>query len=161
MLYPPIYAMTDYHLELVGRIINVIYFGMVFLAVFNIYYWMGWLIRRGKLPERFFPAARNGRYSLIWLAAVLAVFCFGMTRIQWFDTTSVSAFRSYRSGEMGNYYHTYKQRLAVLRDPEVKDAVLKRFPYRPYVLFHREMSVNASGNTIVADWYEKDSVVVK
>lgn len=161
MFYPPIYAEGPDTLKNLGRLTDIIFYGMAGLALFNLFYWIGWLVQRGVLPEKMFPAARSGRYSFIWLVIVLVIFGFGMTRIKWYDTTSVSAFRSYRSGEMGNYYHTYKQRLEILRDPEIKDAVLKRFPYRPYVLFHRELSENASGNSVVASWYEKDSVVVR
>ena len=161
MFYPPIYAMTAHNLDHLGRIINIIYFGMVFLVIFNLFYWLGWLVQRGSLPERLFPVSACGRYSLIYLMAVLLVFSFGMTRIKWFDTTSISAFRSYRSGEMGNYRHTYRKRLEILKDPEVKDAVLKRFPVRPYVLFYQELSPNPHGNGPVARWYGKDTVMIQ
>lgn len=160
MFYPPIYAMTAHNLQNLGRITNIIFFGMVGLVIFSLFWWMGWLARRGVLSEKLFPAAGKGRFSIIYLLLVLAVFGFGMTRIKWFDTTSLSAFRSYRSGEMGNYWHTYKQRLEILKDPEVKDAVLKRFPYRPYVLFFQELSTNPEDNTIISSWYGKDSVII-
>lgn len=161
MFYPPIFAMTDHALSQAGRITNIIFFGMVFLVVFLLYYWMGWLIQRGWLSARRFPSAARRRYNGIYLCVILLLFGTGMTQIKWYDTTSISAFRSYRSGQMGNYYHTYKQRLEILKDPEIRDAVLKRFPTRPYVLFYREMSEDPEGNTVVANWYGKDSVVVK
>ena len=102
----------------------------------------------------------KGLYNVIYLLVILAVFGFGMTQIKWYDTTSISALRSYRSGEMGNYWHTYKQRLEILKDPEIKDAVLKRFPYRPYVLFFQELSTNPEDNEVVSRWYNKDSVII-
>lgn len=161
MFFPPIYAMTDHNLDHLGRIINIIYFGMAFLVIFNLFYWVGWLEKRGILKERSFPASGRGRYSFVYFLALMLVFGFGMTQIKWYDTTSISAFRSYRSGEMGNYWHTYQRRLTILKDPEVKDAVLKRFPYRPYVLFYHELSENPSGNLHVCRWYGKDSVVIQ
>ena len=160
MFYPPIYAMTAHNLHNLGRITNIIFFGMAGLVIFNLFWWMGWLTRRGILTEKLFPAAENGRFSVIWLVLILLVFGFGMTRIKWYDTTSLSAFRSYRSGEMGNYWHTYKQRLEILKDPEVRDAVLKRFPYRPYVLFFHELSENPDGNDVIARWYRKNTVII-
>ena len=161
MFYPPIYAMTEGSLKNLGRITNIIFFGMLFLVLFNLFYWIGWLIRKQILPDRLFPAAAGNRYSLVFLAACLVIFSLGMTGIKWFDTTSISAFRSYRSGQMGNYRHTYKLRLEILKDPEVEDAVLKRFPYRPYVLFYQELSTDPAENGPVAEWYGKNSVVIQ
>ena len=161
MFYPPIYAMTEHNLNNLGRITNIIFFGMLFLAIFNIFYWIGWLVQRKSLTERCFPAAEKGRYSAVLLLLLLIVFGFGMTRIKWYDTTSISAYRSYRSTQMGNYWHTYKQRLEILKDPSVEDAVLKRFPYRPYVLFYMELSEYPEENTPVASWYGKNTVVVR
>ena len=161
MFYPPIYAMTEHNLDHLGRIINIIFFGMMFLVVFNLFYWIGWLTQKEILPEKLFPAAGKGKFSLIYLLVMMLIFGFGMTRIKWYDTTSISAFRSYRSGEMGNYWYTYKKRVEILKDPEVKDAVLKRFPYRPYVLFYMELSTNPDGNRQVAVWYGKNTVIIQ
>lgn len=161
MFYPPIYAMTAGDLHILGRITNVIFFTMAGLFIFNLFYWLGWLAQRNRVSSKHFPIASVGRYSILYLLVLLLVFAFGMTRIKWFDTTSISAFRSYRSGEMGNYSHTYKGRLKILKDPEITDAVLKRFPYRPYVLYYQELSGKASGNTAVARWYGKKSVICK
>ena len=161
MFYPPIYAMTEHNLDQLGRITNIIFFGMLFLAVFNLFYWIGWLVQKKSLTERCFPAAEKGRYSAVLLLLLLIIFGFGMTQIKWYDTTSISAFRSYRSTEMGNYWHTYKQRLEILKDPSVEDAVLKRFPYRPYVIFYMELSEYPEPNIPVAAWYGKNTVVIR
>lgn len=161
MFYPPIYAMTDRNLQHLGRITNIIFFGMVFLFMFNLFYWMGWLNNRGILKKKHFPAASGGRLSWAYLTILLILFAFGMTRIKWFDVTSISAFRSYHSGEMGNYYHTYKGRLEILKDPDIKDAVLKRYPYRPYVLFFNEMENEPDGKGAISSWYNKDSVIIQ
>lgn len=161
MFYSPIYAMTEQSLSQLGRITNIIFFGMLFLAIFNIFYWIGWLIQKKSLPEQWFPAAGKDRYSVVLLLLMTIVFAFGMTQIKWYDTTSISAYRSYRSGQMGHYGYTYKQRLKILKDPEVKDAVLKRFPYRPYVLFYHELSEYPEENRVIAAWYGKNSVIAK
>lgn len=161
MFYPPIYAMTEHNLDHLGRITNIIFFGMLFLVIFNLFYWIGWLVQKEKLTQRFFPAARAGKYSMAFLMLMAAAFGLGMTGIKWYDTTSISAFQSYRSTQMGNYWHTYKLRLEILKDPEIKDAVLKRFPYRPYVLFYQELSEDPAQNIPVAVWYNKDSVVAE
>ena len=161
MFYAPVYAMTAHNLDHLGRITNIIFFGMMFLAMFNLYYWIGWLYQHGRLTENHFAGAAKGRYSLACLLLTLLLFGFGMTQIKWFDVTSISAFRSYRSGEMGSYYHTYKGRLEILKDPEVKDAVLKRYPCRPYVLYFQDLSPSAAKNRVIAEWYEKDSVVIR
>ena len=160
MFYPPVYSMTEHNLEQLGRIINIIFFGMMLLTIYNLFYWTGWLLQKGVLRETMFPAAHRNRLSLTFLLLILVLFSFGMTRIKWFDTTSISAFRSYRSGQMGNYWHIYRQRLEILKDPEIRDAVLKRFPSRPYVLFYQELSENPDGNRVIASWYGKDSVII-
>lgn len=159
MFCPPVYAMTEHNLEHLGRIINIIYFGMMFLLIFVLFYWVGWLRRRGVLSEERFAAASAGKINLIYTVLMLMIFAFGMTQIKWYDTTSISAFNSYRSGQMGSYYHTYKQRLEILNDPEIEDAVLKRYPVRPYVLFFQELS--PIRNIHVARWYNKESVIIK
>lgn len=160
MFYAPIYAMTEKTLDHLGRITNIIFFGMLFLVIFNLFYWIGYLAQKGVLKKGLFPAASKNRFSLVFLTAMLLIFAVGMTQIKWFDTTSISAIRSYRSTQMGNYWHTYKERLEILKDPEIKDAVLKRFPYRPYVLFFQELSTNPGDNTTIALWYGKDSVII-
>ncbi len=161
MFFPPIYAMGESSLKNLARITNIIFFGVMFLVIFNLFYWIGWFVQKGILPERLFPCAAKEKYSLVYLCVMLLVFGFGMTRIKWYDTTSISAFRTYRNGTMGNYWHVYQLRLEILKDPEVHDAVLKRFPYRPYVLFYQELSENPKDNSVVADWYGKDSVVIR
>lgn len=158
-LMAPIYAMTEQTLDFLGRI-TIIFFGMLFLVIFNLFYWIGYLIQKGVLKKKLFPAASKNRFSLVFLTVMLLIFAAGMTQIKWFDTTSISAFRSYRSTQMGNYWHTYQQRLEILKNPEIKDAVLKRFPYQPYVLFFQELSPNAKDNTTIAAWYGKDSVII-
>ena len=161
MFYPPIYAMTEHNLQNLGRITNIIYFGMTFLAIFNLFYWIGWFRRRKGSRSEMTGVQQNGKYSLVFLLCVLLVFGLVMTGIKWYDTTSISAFRSYRDGTMGNYWHVYKLRLEILRDPDVKDAVLKRFGYRPYVLFFHELSEDPNENVTIAEYYGKDSVVAK
>ncbi len=160
MFYPPIYAMTTHNLQNLGRITNIIFFGMTGLVIFNLFWWMGWLARKGLHLKTSLLLTENGGYGPVYLLLVLIVFGFGMTQIKWYDTTSISAFSSYRNGTMGNYWHTYKQRLEILKDPEIRDAVLKRFPYRPYVLFYHELSTNPDENTVVSRWYGKDSVII-
>lgn len=161
MFYAPIYAMTEQSLDHLGRITNIIFFNMLFLVIFVLFYWIGWLVQKKKLSESSFPLVEKRRCSIVFLVLMALVFGLGMTGIKWYDTTSISAFRSYRSMEMGNYWHTYKLRLEILKDPEVKDAVLKRFPYRPYVLFYQELSEDPSLNTPVAVWYNKDTVIAE
>ncbi|MBQ6342668.1 MAG: hypothetical protein IJI41_06075 [Anaerolineaceae bacterium] len=161
MFYPPIYAETARTLPQLSRLTNIIFYAIIFLAIFNLFYWLGWLGQKGKIPEQLFRSAQVERYNFVFLVIILVCFCFGMTRIKWYDTTSISAFRSYRSGQMGNYWHTYELRLEILKDPEIKDAVLKRFPSRPYVLFYRELSEYPDGNATVASWYNKNSVVIR
>ena len=161
MFYPPIYAETARTLPQLSRLTNIIFYAVIFLAIFNLFYWSGWLKQKGLIPDRLFKSARAEKYNIVFLSVILVFFCFGMTRIKWYDTTSISAFQSYRSGKMGSYWHTYKLRLEILKDPEVKDAVLKRYPYRPYVLFYKELSPDPGPNGVVAAWYGKDSVVIK
>ena len=53
-----------------------------------------------------------------------------------------------------------RQRLEILKDPEIKDALLRDFPKKPYVLFFDDITYDPEDwrNQNMSGYYHKDSV---
>ena len=53
---------------------------------------------------------------------------------------SVAALGTIRSGEAENYYQTAEERLEVLTDPDIRDAVLPPYPTTPFMLYTEDIT---------------------
>ncbi len=140
-----------------GRIENIRFYAMVIMIVINIFYWEGWIMRKLKVSKTK-PAQGLG---LSFLLGVILVFVGGLALSEKpHPITSVSAYQSYRSGDAGLYKHVQRQRLEILKDPEIKDALLRDFPKKPYVLFFDDITYDPEDwrNQNMSGYYHKDSV---
>ncbi len=140
-----------------GRVENIRFYTMVILIVFNLFYWEGWFSKRIMLLS---PESVNG-LKLSFLLGLLLLFSGGLVLSNNNKPmTSVSAVLSYRNGEAGLYKHVYNQRLEILKDPEIKDALLRDFPKKPYVLFFSDITYDPTDwhNVALSDYYHKNSV---
>ena len=140
-----------------GRIEDIRFYAMVLLIVINLFYWEGWFAKKlnRKITQRM-----NG-LKLSFLIGVSLLFAAGLVLSeQPYTITSIEAFKSYRSGEAGLYKYVFNQRLDILRDPEIRDAKLREFPQKPYLLFINDLDYdpNQYENVIARDYYHKDSV---
>ena len=139
------------------RIENIRYFAMIILIVINIFYWLGWLQRHISR----FQSKKNFQLSIGFLLLVFIIFTAGNFTIASYRITSFSAVQSYYLGQVGQYKHVYNQRLEILKDPEIKDAVLKEYPRKkPFVLYFSDISSNPDywANKSMSDFYHKNSV---
>ena len=140
-----------------GRIEDIRFYAMMIMFIINLFYWEGWIAKRLKVRT---VGQANG-LQLSFLLGVVLLCAGGMALSENdYPITSIAAFQSYRSGEAGLYKHIARQRLEVLNDPDVKDAALRDFPKKPYLLYVLDISEdpNEWPNTSVSDYYQKNSV---
>lgn len=156
---PTLYAMNSIG---PGRLQNIIYDMFLLLAMGNLFYVMGWIRRRlcnGKQKKE----AKQLGYKWWRLAALgaMMLFCCLIPR----DTpiTAVAAVSSLRSGEAEQYRQEYVQRLAVLEDDGIPNAILPSYTVRPYLLYWGDASGTADywANVALSRFYEKESVVIE
>lgn len=139
-----------------GRVEDIRFFAMTILII-NIFYWEGWFSK--KFVQKSDSTADGIRLSFIF--GVICLFAAGLFLSEKEQPiTSISAFQSYRSGEAGLYKHIFKQRLEVLKDPEIKDALLREFPKKPYVIYFDDITYDPEDwrNLSMSQYYHKDSV---
>lgn len=148
-----------------GRIQNVYRWTFYLWLYGNELYWIGWLLyRRQQAADKEVQGGTAQRKSCLlagWLAGgALLLF----TLYVWGgDTlTSLSALQSLCRGQAQTYYNEYQERLAVLRDDSIQDAVFEPYTYYPYVLFFGDITDNPQDwvNRTVATYYGKNSVVL-
>lgn len=140
-----------------GRIEDIRFYAMMIMAIINLFYWEGWIAKRLKVRA----AGQANGLQLSFLLGVILLCAGGMFLSEKdYPVTSIAAFQSYRSGEAGLYKHIARKRLEVLNDPDVKDASLRGFPKKPYLLYVLDISEdpNEWPNTDVAAYYQKNSV---
>lgn len=140
-----------------GRVEDIRFYAMVILIIINLFYWEGWLAKKLAVSA---VQNKNG-LKLSFLAGVILLCAGGLVLSEKEQPiTSISAFQSYRSGEAGLYKHVFKQRLEILNDPEIRDAKLRDFPKKPYVLFFDDITTDPNDwrNTAMSSYYHKDSV---
>lgn len=77
--------------------------------------------------------------------------------------SGTSAIYDLASGNAAAYGAENRERLAILNDESVKDAVLPAHQHKPEVLFQSDIYEDSSiwENTVVATYYNKDSVAVQ
>ena len=77
-------------------------------------------------------------------------------------TTSVKSFQSLVSGEAAAYEQEYLERLAILEDDTVEDAVLPPYENRPQLLYVGDLAADPQepANRKVALFYGKKTVSV-
>lgn len=154
MFCPPLYATGSVG---DGRLLNIIYFAFVFLAVLNLFYWTGWAVKR--------RAAAPDDTPVLWprllLCALLAVCCVLYMRAG-HGFTSVGALGCMRSGEAQAFRACYERRLRVLEDDAVRSALLEPYPTQPYLLYFDDIETDpeAWANAVMSAYYGKDAVAL-
>jgi len=155
MFCPCLYALGD-----VGdkRLTNIIYYTYILLLLVNLCAWLGFFASRRGAAE---GEKKPGLLPLLASGALCLACCALFLRAGGY--TSVMALGVLRSGEAQAYYAAAQQRLTVLEDPSVRDAVLEPFPSQPYLLFMDDITADAQDwrNLAVSQYYGKDSVVLR
>ncbi len=140
-----------------GRIYNIIYLTHLLLLVINMIYLYGWYwVRYGgkKMEERHLLTFRLAAFGA-------AGFIFGITAAVNIDTyTSVSAVASILSGEAAEYQKQQEERLLILENPKISDAVLREFSEKPYLLFYEDIEEDTGNwkNLRMSSYYRKNTI---
>lgn len=144
-----------------SRALNAVKITYQLLLVINLVYWTGYLRRQTEKKGK--KAAEKG--CPWWFYGVLAV------AVHLVVNTSVNPIGGYSSwgayyyihtGEAYNFYSEYQQRLVLLQSDEA-DVVFEPYLFKPWMLCLGEASAdpNAEENRAMADWYGKDSIVLR
>ena len=98
---------------------------------------------------------------ILYFILCSVVFLYGLTKIPFYRITSLSAIHSYKAGWVGQYKHVYNQRLKILEDPDIQDAVLREYPHnKPFILFFDDIYEDANNwrNKAMSDYFNKNTV---
>lgn len=164
---PPVYGMGAMG-EL--RLQNVYFFTLLWWWLFNLFYWSGWLQKKGFS----FEAARNffqpkGRAALLGASCLLLFLSpiagEGINLDYWEgkEVAVVDAVISLRRGRPQQWALEYDQRVEVLHDSSVKRVEFLPFTTPPYLLYYGDLTRDPNyqwSNAPMARYYGKESVVV-
>ena len=148
-----------------GRVQNLYRFNYFLLLYGNEFYWTGWCCR--KYFGRNTTEENQQQTSRSWLlpgwVAGCMVLVLGLSVWGGSTLTSVSAWKSLKNGEAKQYYEEYQERLEILEDTTIEEAVLEPFSVKPYVLFFGDIVEDSADwvNYSVADYFGKKSVALK
>ena len=148
-----------------ARAVAVCYYLFVLFTFAAYAYGLGYLYQRVLPGMR--DRMRRVRTATIFAKATPVVALLALLLVQLLDgslteTTSVKAFRSIASGEAAAYEEEYLNRLAILEDDTIEDAVLPPYVSRPELLYVGDLSDDPEqpANRKVALFYGKKTVSV-
>lgn len=164
MFCPPLYAMNN-----VGddRLVNILYYSYVLLFVGNLFYWIGWGIRKYEnYCGKHDVSSRSLFESLTTFAqkrAIPGILCLGILfSVSVYScsdlppSSTASALYSLTSGEAQTFREEENQRIQLYHDPSVKEVYLTPFSVQPYLLYYSWMETVPLKN--IANYYGKDLV---
>lgn len=145
-----------------SRALNAVKITFQILLVLNEVYWIGWLKSR---------LAQKGRQTAAWRGCPWWFYVVLLVIMHFVVNTSANPIGNYSSwgayyyihtGEAYNFYSEYQQQLVILKSDET-DVVLEPYLFKPWMLCLGEVSTNpeAEENRAMADWYDKDSIVLR
>lgn len=169
---PPIYGLG---LAVPERLLNIIYFSFYILALLNIFVWCGYVSRRsdGTFVRKLLGMVKNN--STAAFAALLVLFAalsVGSCEIGKSESGAVQisglplgaeAIYELVTGEAEAYRDTNIQRLEILQNSDIKQAVLPQYTAEPYLLYINDVTTDTADwrNIAVAEYYDKISVELK
>ena len=155
-----------------GRIKNQLQSLFYLLAFFDVFYGLGWLVRKTEEGEKEVYRDMHtvisvlGKYTAvlqgIFFVLVLLVFA-GTSDKNTFS--SVSALRSLTNGEAKTYYAEAQERLADYKNPDVTVVEAEPFSVKPHVLYFTDIveegEPNYWINENIAAYYGKEKVILR
>lgn len=149
---PPLYAIGTIGAE---RQIDIYYYAFVLLSFINFFYCIGWLNKRLEWKNKIEPA-----YSIPFVLILLLFLWGGCISENYKGMSSISAYRSIKSGKAQAYASEMDERLTMYHDPLIKDVVVKPLSVIPGVLKPDSVQSDSANwqNEAIADFYDKDSV---
>ena len=159
-MVPPLYALAN--LE-AGRLVSIVWAEYAVMLVLTVFYWTAWT--RQKLEVSNYSEDKNalskGATNVILVCLVFVLFGSALSVYVEPDYYSCSSSVSdIISGRAATYLADNRERLSVLSDESVKDAVLEPYEDRPAMLAFDDITEDPEFwiNRIMARYYGKDSV---
>ena len=154
-----------------GRIQNLIQSMYYAFVTVNIFYWIGWMVRKMETSDKeFFKDLKIVTTIAYKYAGIYQWICFGMILLVFIGTgdkntfSAMSATRSLLKGEAQAYYAEAQKRLSDYCDEEIKVVYVEPFSIKPHVLFfndvHEEGSSDYWINENIAAYYGKEKIVL-
>lgn len=165
-MVPPLYALASME---AGRLTSIVYAEYIVLMMLTVFYVTAWA--RQKLMDKFNTkedAIDNQQFSVLtshMLLIGVAFILFGSALCVYDNPryySASSAVTDVVSGDAATFLKENQERLAVLKDPNVKDAVLASYSKKPEMLVFDDITEDKEFwiNRVMARYYEKESVVL-
>lgn len=152
---PPLYAIGTIGAE---RQIDIYYYAFVLILFLNWFYCVGWACKKIECKKK----SELG-YSVAFLLFTLFLVFVGCISENYKGMSSISAFRSIKSGKAQTYAAEMDARLTLYHDPLIEDVVVEPLSVIPGVLKPDSVQSDSSNwqNEAIADFYDKNSVSLK
>lgn len=152
-----------YALGIIGayRIQNIYRFTLYILLMVNVFYWTGYVRRclgeRLKTPKLMKKIPLKG---LLYAGFVFVIVSLNVLYYGGSTVTTVSALYSLRTGNAARYYAQYEERMKILTDSDITDAVLEPYTEVPYLLYFGDIKEDPTQweNTSMAKYFHKNSI---
>ncbi|ADL33268.1 hypothetical protein bpr_I0522 [Butyrivibrio proteoclasticus B316] len=158
---PPLFATGNIE---AGRIMSIFwaeYVVMIVLTVFYITAWIRQSIETDKAQELSMTVESSSLvFSLVLVLSVGSLLCIKADPHYY---SATSAIADITSGDAGTYKGESLERLEILEDESVTDAVLPEYTVKPEMLFFSDVEEDKDFwiNQVVARYYHKNSVVLR
>lgn len=178
-MVPPLYALSSME---AGRLKSIVYAEYIVMMILVVFYVTVWA--KQSIEKRFEASGRNSEelskitsergkdsdnsFSPLLSQMILigaAFILFGSVLCVYDDPqyySASAAIYDVASGDAATYLSENQERLAVLKDENIKDAVLLPYSKKPSMLSFDDITEDSEYwiNRIMARYYEKDSVVL-
>ncbi len=173
---PPLYATGNI---VAGRIMGIFYTQTMLLLVLILGYSCGWARtgiehyskEKGLDEKKLSPLdifyegyfGKTASKTIIYVSALFVIGSLLAVKVNSGFYTSTAAVSDIVNGSAGRYEQEFNDRLSLLHDENLKDVSLEPYSVRPSLLFFSDITADANDwlNKAVAEYYHKDSVILK
>lgn len=144
-----------------ARVVSIVYYGYILFFILTYCYLLGYLQRTwgGKIEIAF----KTKKTAGIITAGVLILFISQVVFIDPYTLTTVKAIQLLSNGEAKAYEEEYQERMKILQDDNIQDAVLSTYQHRPDMLYIGDFSADPQSplNQSAAAYFHKKSILVR
>ncbi len=148
-----------------GRLWNIIYISLLLAILFNMVYFVGYIINRMKEKKIIKNYDKIINYFLEGKAVIMLVFLILVGSLMYFNKNTMTSYLTYeiiQNGQAKTYNQESKERQEILENKQIKKVEFKKLTYMPYPIFYVDYTSDKNHwlNTPVAEIYNKDYVIV-
>ena len=144
-----------------ARVVSIVYYGYILFFFFTYCYLLGYF---QKIREKKIKTASNTKISAarFSVAGILILFALQVISGNLYTLTTAKAVHLLSSGEAKAYEKEYQERMNILLDDTVQDAVLPAYQHRPDMLYVGDFSSDLQSplNQSAAAYFHKKSILV-